>query len=101
MTTPQPPTPLWQTRKFRIAALASVVGLLVLILILQNFDRIYVQFFFWEARIPIAVVIFISMVVGAGLEVLVRILLRRRKRRRETARQAANPPEGKAELVAD
>lgn len=97
MTTPTPPTPLWQTRKFRIAALASGVGVLVLILILQNFDRIYVQFFFWEARTPIAVVIFISMLVGAGLEMLVRILLRRRKRRRETARQAANPPEGKTD----
>ena len=97
MTTPTPPTPLWQTRRFRIAVMASVVGLLALILILQNFERIDVQFLFWNSRAPIAVVIFVSMVAGAGLEMLVRILLRRRKRRRETARQAIREADEKTD----
>jgi uncharacterized integral membrane protein len=81
-----PPTPLWQTRKFRIGLLATVVAVLALVLILQNFDTTEVQFFFWRAESPLAGVIFTSMLVGAGLQVLVRMLLQRRKRARQTAR---------------
>lgn len=83
------PTPLWQTRRFRIAAVAGTVALLSLVLILQNFEGIYVQFFFWEARAPIAGVIFTSMLVGAGLEALARMLWKRRRRMREEAREAS------------
>ncbi len=88
MTTPTPPTPLWQTRKFRIAALAGFVGLLALIVILQNLERWDIQFLFWNIRTSIAATIFTAMLAGAGLEVLLRIVLRRRKRKRETARLA-------------
>lgn len=80
------PTPLWQTRKFRIGLLATIVAVLALVLILQNFDTTEVQFFFWRAEAPLAGVIVTSMLVGAGLQVLVRMLLQRRKRARQTAR---------------
>lgn len=88
MTQPSP-TPLWQTRKFRIAVLAGIVGLLALTVILQNLERWDIQFLFWNVRTSIAATIFASMLAGAALEMLVRILLRRRKRRRLSARQAA------------
>lgn len=80
------PTPLWQTRKFRIGLLATVIAVLALVLILQNFDTTEVQFFFWRAEAPLAGVILTSMLIGAGLQVLVRMVLRRRKRARQSAR---------------
>ena len=88
MTTPKPPTPLWQTRRFRIAVLAGTVGLLALIVILQNLERWDIQFLFWNIRTSIAATIFAAMLAGAGLEVLLRLVLRRRKRKREAARHA-------------
>ena len=48
-----PTTPLWQTRKFRIGALITVIAALMLTLILQNFDTTEVQFFFWRAEAPL------------------------------------------------
>jgi uncharacterized integral membrane protein len=81
----QPTTPLWQTRKFRIALLATVIAVLALVLILQNFDTTEVQFYFWRAEAPLAGVIFTSMLIGAGLQVLLRMVLRRRKRSRQSA----------------
>ncbi|HLE39793.1 MAG TPA: lipopolysaccharide assembly protein LapA domain-containing protein [Acidimicrobiia bacterium] len=86
-------TPLWQTRKFRIGVLAAVIGALALTLILQNFDTTEVQFFFWRAEAPLAGVIFTSMLIGAGLQVLVKMLLRRRRRQRETQRDASRHTE--------
>ncbi len=77
-------TPLWQTRKFRIAVVAGLVGVIALVLILQNFDTTEVQFLFWRAEAPLAGVIFTSLLVGAGLQVAGRALLRRRKRMRQT-----------------
>ena len=91
------PTPLWQTRKFRIGVLAAVIAVLALVLILQNFDTTEVQFFFWRAEAPLAGVIFTSMLIGAGLQVLVRMVLRRRKRARQGARgvvEQDDPPTG-------
>ncbi len=85
------PTPLWKTRRFRIAALVTIIGALALTLILQNFDTTEVQFFFWRAEAPLAGVIFTSMLIGAGLEVLVRMVLRRRKQARQAARDAIRP----------
>jgi uncharacterized integral membrane protein len=64
------PTPLWQTRKFRIGLLAAVIAVLALDADLQNFDITEVQFFFWRAEAPLAGVIFTSMLIGAGLQVL-------------------------------
>lgn len=98
MTTPTPPpTPLWKTRKFRIAALAGFVGLLALIVILQNLERWDVQFLFWNVRTSIAATIFTAMLAGAGLEVLLRMVLRRRKRKRVAAREAKHESDGKGE----
>ena len=85
------PTPLWQTRRFRIALIAGLVGVLALVLILQNFDTTEVQFLFWRAEAPLAGVIFTSMLVGAGLQVAGRAVWHRRKRMRQTA-----PPGGAA-----
>jgi uncharacterized integral membrane protein len=79
------PTPLWQTRRFRIALLAGLVGGVALVLILQNFDTTEVQFLFWRAEAPLAGVIFTSMLVGAGLQVAGRAVWRRRKRMRQAA----------------
>ena len=79
-TSTPPPTPLWKTRKFRIAALAGTVGVLALIVILQNLERWDIQFLFWNVRTSIAATIVTAMLAGAGLEVLLRIVLRRRKR---------------------
>ncbi|MBI5158194.1 MAG: hypothetical protein HZA58_09335 [Acidimicrobiia bacterium] len=97
MTTPTPPTPLWRTRRFRIAALAGTVVLLALIIILQNLERWDIQFLFWNVRTSIAATIFASMLAGAGLEVLLRLVLRRRKRKRESARLAEHKPEEKTD----
>ena len=91
MTTP---TPLWKTRRFRIFILVAVIAVAVLTLILQNFDTTEVQFYFWRAEAPLAGVILTSMLLGAGLEVMVRMLLRRRKRIREAGRGAGVPPPG-------
>jgi len=87
------PTPLWQTRKFRIGLLAAVIAVLALVLILQNFDTTEVQFFFWRAESPLAGVIFTSMLLGAGLQVLVRLAWRRRKRARQSGRGAGEQGE--------
>ena len=80
-------TPLWATKKFRIAVLAVVIALLALTLILQNFDTTEVQFFFWKAEAPLAGVIFTAMLLGAGLEATIRMLWRRRKRARQAERE--------------
>lgn len=85
-------TPLWQTRRFRIAVIAGLVGVIALVLILQNFDTTEVQFLFWRAEAPLAGVIFTSMLVGAGLQVAVRAVMRRRKRMRQSA-QPGTPAE--------
>ena len=85
-------TPLWKTRRFRIGALIAVIVALALTLILQNFDTTVVRFFFWRAEAPLAGVIFTSMLIGAGLQVLVRMLLRRRRRLRQALREARGAP---------
>ncbi len=79
------PTPLWQTRRFRIAVVAGLVGAVALMLILQNFDTTEVQFLFWRAQAPLAGVIFTSILVGAGLQVAARFVLQRRKKMRQAA----------------
>ncbi|MEK7252810.1 MAG: LapA family protein [Actinomycetota bacterium] len=88
-----PTTPLWQTRKFRIGALITVIAALMLTLILQNFDTTEVQFFFWRAEAPLAGVIFTSMLIGVGLQVLVKMWFRKRRRKRETLRATPTPTE--------
>lgn len=85
------PTPLWQTRRFRIGVLVAAIAVLALVLILQNFDTTEVQFYFWRAEAPLAVVIFTSMLAGAGLQMLIKTMLRRRKRVRQAGREPANP----------
>ena len=42
-------TPLWKTRRFRIASVFILVGAIALTLILQNFDTTEVQLLFWRA----------------------------------------------------
>lgn len=96
-TSTPPPTPLWKTRKFRIAALAGTVGVLALIVILQNLERWDIQFLFWNVRTSIAATIVTAMLAGAGLEVLLRIVLRRRKRKRVAAREAEHKADGTAD----
>jgi uncharacterized integral membrane protein len=85
------PTPAWKTRRFRIAVVFGLIGVIALVLILQNFDTTEVQLLFWRAEAPLAGVIFTSMLVGAGLEVGIRALLRRRKRKRQAAQTTVTP----------
>ena len=90
-------TPLWQTRRFRIAAVFILVGAIALTLILQNFDTTEVQVLFWRAEAPLAGVIFTAMLVGAGLEVLIRALVRRRRQKRQVTRAPMTPGQDSAE----
>ncbi len=77
---------IWESRAFRIGLIGGVIALLALILILQNFDTTEVQVLFWKGEAPLAGVIFTSMLVGAGIQVLLRMWWRRRKRARQAAR---------------
>lgn len=87
MTQP-PEQPVWQTRRFRLIILYGSLGLLALILILQNFDTTEVQFLFWRAEAPLAWVLMTFMVLGAGVDELVRVLVRRRRTRKAEMRRA-------------
>jgi len=87
MTQPTEP-PVWQTRRFRLIVLYGAVGVLALILILQNFDTTEVQFLFWRAEAPLAWVLMTFMVLGAGVDELVRVLVRRRRTKKADRRQA-------------
>ena len=86
MTQP-PEKPVWQTRRFRLMVLYGSLGLLALILILQNFDTTEVQFLFWRAEAPLAWVLATFMVLGAGVDELIRVLVRRRRAKRAEARR--------------
>ena len=83
----QPRPSLWESRAFRIGVIGGTVGILSLILILQNFDTTEVQVLFWKGEAPLAGVIFTSMLVGAGLQVLLRMWWRRRRRLRHAERE--------------
>ncbi|HSM02442.1 MAG TPA: LapA family protein [Acidimicrobiia bacterium] len=80
--------PVWQTRRFRLIVLYGVVALLALILILQNFDTTEVQFLCWRAEAPLAWVLMTFMVLGAGVDELVRVVVRRRRAKKEELRRA-------------
>jgi uncharacterized integral membrane protein len=75
---PEPEIPVWKTRRFRLLAVFGSLAVLALVLILQNFDTTEVQFLFWTARAPLAWVLVTFMALGAGVEVLIRLLVRRR-----------------------
>jgi uncharacterized integral membrane protein len=75
-------TSVWENRRFRWLIVGGIIALFALILILQNFDTTEVQLLFWKAEAPLAGVIFTSMLVGAGLQVLIRFSIRRRRRKR-------------------
>ena len=77
--TQSPEPPLWRTRRFRLIILYGSLGVLALILILQNFDTTEVQFLFWRAEAPLAWVLVAFMVLGAGVDELIRVLVRRRR----------------------
>lgn len=80
--------PVWQTRGFRLIILYGALGVLALILILQNFDTTEVQFLFWRAEAPLAWVLVTFMVLGAGVDELVRVLVRRRRVKQAELRRA-------------
>src|SRR3989304_2649138 len=86
------PTPAWKTRRFRLLVLFGAIALLALILVLQNFDTTEVQFLFWRAEAPLAWVLVTFMALGAGVEVLIRLLLRRKRSKRGGRRP--RPPRG-------
>jgi uncharacterized integral membrane protein len=86
MTQP-PEQPVWQTRRFRLIILYGSLGVLALILILQNFDTTEVQFLFWRAEAPLAWVLMTFMVLGAGVDELVRVLVRRRRAKKAEIRR--------------
>jgi uncharacterized integral membrane protein len=86
MTQP-PEQPVWQTRRFRLIILYGSLGLLALVLILQNFDTTEVQFLFWRAEAPLAWVLMTFMVLGAGVDELVRVLVRKRRARKAEIRR--------------
>ena len=90
-------TPLWKTRRFRIFAVFILVGVIALVLILQNFDTTEVQLLFWRAEAPLAGVIFTAMLVGAGLEVLIRAMVRRRRQKRQVKQVPMTPGQESAE----
>lgn len=81
-------TSIWESRRFRVGLIAGISALVALILILQNFDTVEVQFFFWRAEAPLAGLIFTSMLVGAGLQALIRLLWRRKRRQQDRDEQA-------------
>ncbi|WKZ82776.1 MAG: LapA family protein [Acidimicrobiia bacterium] len=81
-------TSIWESRRFRVGLIAGTSALVALILILQNFDTVEVQFFFWRAEAPLAGLIFTSMLVGAGLQALIRLLWRRKRRHQDRDEQA-------------
>lgn len=91
-TRPDPETPAWRTKRFRLIAFA-VLAILALILVLQNFDTTEVQFLFWTAQAPLAWVLLTFMLLGAGVEELVRLLVRRRRAKRADARFPADGSE--------
>lgn len=84
MNQPLPEKPLWQTRRFRLMIVYGSLGLLALVLILQNFDTTEVQFLFWRAEAPLAWVLITFLGLGAGLDELVRVIVRRRRSKRAT-----------------
>jgi len=87
MTQP-PEKPVWQTRRFRLIVLYGSLGILALVLILQNFEVTTVQFLFWRSEAPLAWVLMTFMVLGAGVDELIRVLVRRRRAKRADMRRA-------------
>ncbi|MEX0825218.1 MAG: LapA family protein [Acidimicrobiia bacterium] len=83
--------PVWQTRRFRLIVFYGSLGLLALILILQNFDTTEVQFLFWRAEAALAWVLITFMILGAGVDELVRVLVRRRHSKRAAAMPREHP----------
>jgi uncharacterized integral membrane protein len=83
-TRPDPETPVWKRKQFRLIAFGAL-AVLALILILQNFDTTEVQFLFWTGRAPLAWVLLTFMLVGAGVEELIRLLVRRKRTKRTAA----------------
>jgi len=81
---PEPDGPFWRTRRFRLITF-GIIAVLALILILQNFDRTQVQFLFWDAFAPLAWVLLTFMLLGAGVDELIRVLVRRKRTRRAEA----------------
>lgn len=75
-----------QPRRFRLG-LMIVIAALAVTVVLQNFDLAEVRFLFWRAEAPLAMVIILAMLVGAGLQWLVPAIVQRR--RRKQARVAA------------
>ena len=57
----------------------GAIPVLALILVLQNFDTTEVQFLFWRAEAPLAWVLLTFMALGAGVEFLIRLLVRRKR----------------------
>ncbi len=82
---PEPDAPFWRTRRIRLITF-GIIAVLALILILQNFDRTQVQFLFWDAFAPLAWVLLTFMLLGAGVDELIRALMRRKRTRRAEAR---------------
>lgn len=76
-----------KTRRFRIGLLVAIAALAVTV-VLQNFDPTDMQFLFWQTRAPLAVAIILAMLVGAGLQWLIPMIVQRR--RRKQARAAAD-----------
>ena len=83
-TRPDPETPAWKTKQFRLIVFGAL-AVLALILILQNFDTTEVQFLFWTGRAPLAWVLLTFMLLGAGVEELIRLLVRRKRAKRTEA----------------
>jgi len=78
--------PFWRTRQFRLIFFA-VIAALALILVLQNFDRTQVQFLFWDAFAPLAWVLLTFMLLGAGIDEMIHLIVRRRRSARAEMRR--------------
>jgi uncharacterized integral membrane protein len=78
---PEPEPSFWKTRRFRLIVF-GVIGVLALILVLQNFEDATVRLLFWKAEAPLVWVLLTFMLLGAGVDELVRLLVRRRRTRR-------------------
>jgi len=63
-------------------AIGFVVSSALVVLIAQNTDAVEIEWLWWEARIPLAVLLLATGLFASGLTVLVGTIWRRRRRRR-------------------
>ena len=69
-----------QVRRIALVGALVLVIILVLVFVVENSERVEVSFVFFSAKISRIWVIVLSMIIGAGLGVLIKHLVRKRFR---------------------